>query len=681
MEFWRFIGPHTDLGHAMASSYNPLLVILSIMVACLAGYSALSIVERIRATKNTNTMYAWLAIGAMAMGTGIWAMHFTAMTAFSTDMPVSYRLNITLLSMVPAILGSWITLNFMSRTSISWWRLQLCGLAMAVGIGTMHYTGMEAMSMRSILRYDPSLFLLSIVVAYVLATAALYIRIIVSRYSGVHREWAKVASAIVMGSAVAGMHYTAMAAARFFPDHTALVTGTVFSPLTLGVSICFVTSLIMGVAVIGTIVDRRLEAASSRLHASEAWADAILNTVADGIISINRKGTILSFNQAAEKIFGYSSAEAIGQKVSFLMPTPIKNEHDAYLARYLHTGERHIIGTYREVTARHKDGRSFPVELGVAELPRDDGPVFIGSLRDITARKALEAQLTQGQKLESIGRLAAGVAHEINTPIQFIGDNTRFLEDAFGQMLPLLDVCDKLVKEAGSDGLNTELVTQARTASENADLAYMQEEIPNAIRQTLEGIGRVSQIVSAMKNFSHPGNKEKQSINLNQTIQSTVMVSRSEWKYVADLETEFDPNLPLVPCLSAEFSQVVLNMIVNAAQAIAEAQKDNPEVQGKIRITTRHEADWVEIRISDTGTGIPEQIRSKIFDPFFTTKEVGKGTGQGLSIAHSLINEKHGGTIQVESEVGAGSTFIIRLPLQIGFPSAEAATESALSPA
>ncbi len=230
MEFWRFVGPHTDLGPTMSGSYDPVLVLLSIAVACLAGYSALSVVARIRASQSATTRRIWLVSGSLAMGTGIWAMHFTAMTAFSMNMPVSYRLGTTLLSVVPAILGSAVSLHYLSGRTIGWQRLQLGGLLMAVGIGTMHYAGMEAMAMPCLLRYDPVLFFLSIVVAHFLATVALYIRFVMARFARIHSEWAKVASAITMGNAVAGMHYTAMAAARFFPDPTATVTASLRSP-------------------------------------------------------------------------------------------------------------------------------------------------------------------------------------------------------------------------------------------------------------------------------------------------------------------------------------------------------------------------------------------------------------------------------------------------------------------
>jgi PAS domain S-box-containing protein len=677
MEFWRFVDPSRDRGSEMVGTHDPVLVVLSIAVACLAGFAALSVVDRIRSAKTVGGKRGWLAAGGVAMGCGIWAMHFTAMTAFSMDMPASYGWSLTLLSMVPGIAGSTVALQFMSRTSITWWSLQLAGLLMASGIGAMHYIGMEAMVMPAILAYDPVLFVLSIVVAHVLATIALYIKTILSTRAWFDTRLAKITSAVVLGHAVAGMHYTAMAAARFFHDPTVVVTGGGFSPLTLGASICGVTSIIMGLTIIGTITDRHFEEAAARLHESEAWADAILKTAADGIISIDQNGVIRSFNKMAESMFGYEGREAIGSNVKILMPAPFSEAHDGYLARYVREGASQIIGTYREVVGRRKDGTTFPMELGVSELIHDDGFVFIGSVRDITLRKSLEGQLAHAQKLESIGHLAAGIAHEINTPIQFIGDNTRFLETAFSDLKAVLAACSELT-EVASDGLaSTNLATKVRMAAQQADLEYLQEEVPKAIGQSLEGIERVSRIVMAMKEFSHPGTKEKQPSDLNRAIDSTVTVSRNEWKYIADLETDLDPDLPPVPCIVGELNQVILNIIINAAHAIAAAKEVDPEAKGLIRITTRRDGSWVEIRISDTGTGIPQEIRSKIFDPFFTTKEVGKGTGQGLAIAYATIKDKHGGTLAVESEVGKGTAFLVRLPLAIESSDADTAPSSA----
>ncbi len=201
---------------------------------------------------------------------------------------------------------------------------------------------------------------------------------------------------------------------------------------------------------------------------------------------------------------------------------------------------------------------------------------------------------------------------------------------------------------------------------EETDFNYLQEEIPKAIKQTLEGVERVAKIVRAMKEFSHPGPKEKTPTNLNRAIENTVTVARNEWKYVAEITLDLDPDLPLVPCLPQEFNQVILNLIVNAAHAIGDVVGHGGQEKGTISVSTRRKGDKVEIKVADTGTGIAPEIRSKIFDPFFTTKEVGKGTGQGLAIARSIIVDKHGGTITFETEVSKGTTFTICLPLAEG---------------
>ncbi len=195
---------------------------------------------------------------------------------------------------------------------------------------------------------------------------------------------------------------------------------------------------------------------------------------------------------------------------------------------------------------------------------------------------------------------------------------------------------------------------------ERADVDYLITEIPDAIQPSLKGIERVSQIVRAMKEFSHPGVEEKRPLDLNQAIESTITMARNEWKYVAEIVTDLDPELSSVPCLHSDFNQVILNLIVNAAHAIGD---NGSQDKGTITITTRQAGEWAEVQVADNGTGMPEDIRNKIFDPFFTTKEVGRGTGQGLSIAHSVVVKKHGGTITVDSEVGNGTTFLIRLPM------------------
>jgi signal transduction histidine kinase len=281
---------------------------------------------------------------------------------------------------------------------------------------------------------------------------------------------------------------------------------------------------------------------------------------------------------------------------------------------------------------------------------------------DITQRKVMETHLAQAQKLESIGQLAAGIAHEINTPTQYIGDNTRFLQDVFRDLDGLLERYATLLQATKAGMVTEALIQDIETAETTIDVAYLREEIPQAIQQSLEGVERVATIVRAMKDFSHPGGEEKTAIDLNKAIESTITVARNEWKYVADMVTDLDPTLPLVPCFPGPLNQVVLNIIVNAAHAIVGGRR-GPD-KGTITLTTRQDGDWAEIRIADTGCGIPESIRDRIFDPFFTTKDVGKGTGQGLAIAHDVVVRKHAGTLTFETVEGCGTSFIIRLPLR-----------------
>jgi signal transduction histidine kinase len=275
----------------------------------------------------------------------------------------------------------------------------------------------------------------------------------------------------------------------------------------------------------------------------------------------------------------------------------------------------------------------------------------------------MDMQLRQAQKLEAIGQLAAGIAHEINTPTQYVGDNTRFLKDAFAALQKVLRSHQEILDAAGRAALTAELVASARQILDAADVDYLSAQIPAAVNETLEGVERVTKIVRAMKEFSHPGGKQKSAMDINKAIESTATVARNEWKYVADLKLDLDAHLPPVPCYLGEFNQAILNLVINAAHAIGDVVKERPGEKGLITISTRCDAHVVEVRVTDTGTGIPEAVRSRIFEPFFTTKEVGKGTGQGLSIVYASIVKKHGGTVAFETETGRGTTFIIRLPL------------------
>jgi PAS domain S-box-containing protein len=398
------------------------------------------------------------------------------------------------------------------------------------------------------------------------------------------------------------------------------------------------------------------------LREAERKYRGIFDEAIVGMFQSTPDGRFLSVNRAMARIFGFRSPEEMMASITDISRQMyvIPKRYDEFCMVMDRLGSMLSL----ECEAFRKDGAKIWIASSGRAVRQNRMVVrYEGMIEDITERKLLRGQLLQAQKLESIGQLAAGIAHEINTPTQYIGDNVRFLKDAFRDLESLLASYERLFAAAKESPLSPETMEElAATAARTGNAGYLLEEIPKAIEQTLEGITRVATLVAAMKEFSHPGTKEKTSLDLNHAIESTITVARNEWKYVADVETEFDSSLPPISCLPGEFNQVILNLIVNAAHAIADVVgKGGPE-KGKIRVQTRNCSDWVEIRIQDTGTGIPENVQSRIFDPFFTTKEIGKGTGQGLAIARSAVVDKHGGSLHFETEQGKGTTFVIRLP-------------------
>ncbi|MCA9103924.1 MAG: PAS domain S-box protein [Planctomycetales bacterium] len=386
---------------------------------------------------------------------------------------------------------------------------------------------------------------------------------------------------------------------------------------------------------------------------------SILDTAPEAILTLELDGQIGSVNPATERIFGYPAEELTGKSIAYLIPSFRANALTEILPTLIAANSSQC----HEEIGRRSDGQELPIELTVSALPDDGGYIWL--VRDIARRRQMEAQLAHASKMESVGALAAGIAHEINTPIQYVGDNTRFLDDAFQDLDDVFGKIELLLNAYQDGTLRPELVAEVREAAEKADLEYLREEVPKAIAQSLEGAERVVKIVRAMKEFSHPGSEEKTAVDLNRAIESTITVSRNEWKYVSEIELDLDPDLPLVRCLPGDLNQAVLNLVINAAHAIEKRRDDEGKLDqlGTIRVSTRRVGESVELRIADSGTGIPEELLSRIFDPFFTTKPVGKGTGQGLAITYSVIVEKHGGSLDIETKVGEGTTFVIRIPL------------------
>ena len=377
----------------------------------------------------------------------------------------------------------------------------------------------------------------------------------------------------------------------------------------------------------------------------------------DAVEWIDPEGRIVYANQAACRTLGRSREEILGLSIPDIDPLFPRE------AWKRHWNELKTKGSMTfEAQHKDKDGRVFPVEITANYLEFDGQEYCFAFVRDTTERRELETQLRQAQKLEAIGQLAAGIAHEINTPSQYVGDNTTFLKESWASIIPLFDAMRQMRAAAGNGSLSEAMLEQFDRNWEAADIEYMQEEIPKAIEQSLDGIQRVTKIVRAMKEFSHPGSEEKQAIDINKAIETTVTVARNEWKYVAEVETLLEPGLPPVPCHAADFNQVILNLLVNSAHAIEQVVGDGAKGKGKITIRTRRDSDGIELTISDTGAGIPAEAQPRIFEPFFTTKPIGKGTGQGLALAHNTIVKRHGGRIWFETTPGKGTTFFIRVP-------------------
>jgi PAS domain S-box-containing protein len=397
------------------------------------------------------------------------------------------------------------------------------------------------------------------------------------------------------------------------------------------------------------------------------------------IIDVSRPHwAIVYVNRATARDHGYEPSEIMGRTPAWLTPVDSNREAFEKINQAVNTGDSVSV----ELTARRKDGSNFWVGMLMTPVRDTAGVIshYLAIGADITARleqertkKDLQEQLYNemrerermaielrlSQKLESVGRLAAGIAHEINTPIQYIGDSVSFLKSA-DQQLQQLQVAHRVAfRQLSENQPLDEVMARIRQMEIDIDLEFLVKEIPKAFERTLEGVERVAAIVRAMKEFAHPDAVEHSSADINHALETTLTVAHNEYKYSAQIETHFG-ELPLVVCNVGELNQVFLNLIVNAAHAITESGKD--VASGRIIITTHASGSNVAICIEDNGCGIPQQHIDKVFDPFFTTKPVGRGTGQGLAIARSIIVEKHAGSIEIESLVGGGTSFILRLP-------------------
>jgi PAS domain S-box-containing protein len=775
------------MNEMMSGTYNYWLVALSFGIAVFTSYTAVALVERVTASQG-QVRRAWLTGGAIAMGSGIWCMHYTGMLAFELPIPVRYHVPTVALSLLAAVLASLVALFVVSRPRMGWRDVLFGSTMMGAGIAAMHYIGMAAMRMEATPVYHVGILAVSILLAMLIAYVGLTLLFRMRRWS--RGMWPKLLVALILGLSIPVMHYAGMAAVSFRMSAAPTdYTHSIDISNLANFGILGITVMILGFAIMTSVVDRHISDQDKVLKDERKMLRALIDHIPDvmyvkdlegrfilsnlehakrvgledprlmvgkndfdfypfdlatkfreaelrvmsrgealkdheelgldrngrsismlttkvplrdrrgkitgiagigrdiselkrseaalrvaeqkyrsmydealvGIFSLRGDGLLIQVNPTMAHFLGYANPEEMYSLVtgSLWDSTVSQQNHEVFFRKINRDG--YVKAFEMEVLRR--DGERIWISSTVRA--KNDGSTVVGydgMFEDITERRNLTEQLLQAQKLESVGQLAAGIAHEINTPVQYIGDNIRFLRDSFDSMVALNGTYAELLERAFDQTLNPELLQKVSAAVKKADMDYLLEEIPKAFTQTLEGVSRVAGLVGAMKEFSHPGTGEKVPFDLNRAIENTVTLTRNEWKYLAEMKLNLDASLPLVSCLPGAFNQVIVNLIVNAVHAIADAIGEGNIAKGLISIQTRCLAENVEIRIQDNGGGIPEAIRTRIFDPFFTTKEIGKGTGQGLAIARSVVVDKHNGSIDVETEVGRGTAFIIRLP-------------------
>ncbi len=412
---------------------------------------------------------------------------------------------------------------------------------------------------------------------------------------------------------------------------------------------------------------QELESANETIRQLRYQNEMLLRWVEGGVILLDRQGNVIEANPVALRALGMTEEELLGKNCHSTIHHTLEDGGEypwdfCPLFAALEDGSSHHVDGD---VFWNKDGTSFSVDY-IACPTRDEENVINGTIlifRNLTEMKMQEATRIHGMKLESIGELSAGIAHEINTPMQFVGSNLTFLQEGFEDVLTLSRKYGEFQKLVLAGKEYSALSEEVVEFEEEIDLDYLEEEVPEAFTQTMNGVERVTRLVQGLKGFSHSGgDMGKQDVDINAIIENTLIISKNEYKYVAETKTELE-QIPLVLGFHGDIGQVILNLVVNAAHAVGDKMKETKEM-GLITIKSTTEDNNVLITVSDTGKGVPENVKNRIFDPFFTTKTVGKGSGQGLAIARTIIQDRHHGSLTFSSIPDVGTDFFIRLPVK-----------------
>lgn len=645
-----FFATSVDPAQALPSRYNYVLVLVSYLVASLASYAFLQFADRIVELGQSVARYAWLVAGAVMMGVGIWAMHFVGMLAYVLPIPVAYEIAPTALSVVPAVIAAGIALSVVSRPTVSTRRLLIGGTLMGAGIGAMHYGGMEAMSVSTLVRYDPTLFAMSIVAAVVLSVLALRVRFWVghgrvaepgapsiSAKSSAVRE---IVSALILGFAVTAMHYIAMASTYCFANKDSDSLFFLDARLFAGVT-TVIASLVLLLAIAAVGFDRRMKveiAMRRRADANVATEmerlGSVFRSAGAGIAMLDRDARVILVNQYTLDGLRKTSAEVVGRAYSELIPGGLKP--DVIVRWQAAVGADRLKPVEFDIRSTGADGAKRVHHITANPIQDEAGRlryiVLIGV--DDTERRMSEIRLFDAARLANLGEMATGMAHEINQPLAVI----RLCAES------LLEELD------GSEA--------------PADPASVVELVRSKLERIAKQAERASSLVGELRTVA----RKPTSVSLPFDVAEAARVGADLLhEQLRAARIEFTIDLPSAGPMAlgepSRLQQVIINLVLNARDAVLE--KPSPALAGPLgQITLRvamNAAGGSVLVVEDDGPGIPKPVLARLFEPFYTTKPTGKGTGLGLSISYDIV-KRMGGDIVAENRPEGGARFSVALP-------------------
>ncbi len=712
----------------MVSTYDLRLVMLSFIIVLIASYTALELAGRVKSTSGQMRV-GWLFGGAVAMGTGIWSMHFIAMLALNLPQPVTYELLTTLLSLFTVIISSGMALLLVSSSAFSWLKLLSGSVLMGLGIVSMHYIGMAGMQVsQAIIQYNPWLVGLSVAIAICASLVALWLAFRLRDETMETLNWYKLGNALIMGMGISSMHYTGMAAASFIEveELTTVVPNQLDSSL-LASGIGTANLLILSLTLLSVLFDQRLAAQSAReevLQESERHFRMLIREMPVGVLLLTPDLEIILSNQAAIDLLGIKNLRSLElglvlqeDGTPFLPETlpmqqvlatgqPVHNVTIGVNYALSQTRRWLLVNADPQLTTEGTVDRIVCTFSDITPAKQAESALRYSEARErdkatqlslaLQKLKKTQAQLVQTEKMFSLGQLVAGVAHEINNPVNFIYGNLAYASEYAHNLLELVRLYQQYYPNS---------IPEIQEQADTIELDFITEDLPKLMRSMKIGTERIRQIVLSLRNFSRYDEAETKLVDIHQGIDSTLLILGHRLKAMGDearIEVIKDyGDLPLVECYPGQLNQVFMNILSNGIDALEETKtkeqktrkektqlsyssdrqfpciwirtlrsSDQYPVPGKVDngqpslTKCEQETDSILISIADNGSGMTDVIKKQLFDPFFTTKSVGKGTGLGLAISYQIIVEKHGGAIWCDSELGVGTEFWIKIPVQ-----------------